>query len=280
MDKSRRKALGRLVAITVSTLIPSTLYSNSELISKGEVVSNKYIEERDICLGIYGKKENFNYNGKIKTEPWASELKKNGIEYIVDRSENILKERNRKYLAITRNIELDLSSENFRKIITTNPAEIIPLTTEVLNDYNYPGDKIVSAATVKENELEKGLWYANKEDVGKELRGKISIPYIGESEMLIYGDGTRWGLTGEFVGLIQYKEINNKVHLDTTFFVTTSGWGIFSRAGRSHAANMVRDNATILLKNSEKLVNVVKNNDISKEKYGYDNISYLNELDL
>jgi len=143
-------------------------------------------------------------------------------------------------------------------------------------------DRIEVTATVKEGNLEKGLWYVEKENSKDKIQGMVSIPYKDDKNMLIYGKGIRWGVEGEFVSLMNYKEINNKVDLNAYFFVNSRGTGFFSSLAAGLAPGMIArkvgDNAIRLLDIPEKLINVLKkNNHHIKNKKG-NKFLYLEDL--
>lgn len=276
----RREFLKYSAIFGTSLLAPSMIYGNTG----PEIIKDKKIKEKNLVLKIFEDESNFNYGGKILTEEWANKLENKGLEYIVDRSKNILNENKREYTAVFESRVLDMSIDSFKKLITVNPYFIIPLITDVLIDSNKTKDGIAVAAKIEDGDLEKGLWYVEKENVGNKIKGKVSIPYSDNEKMLVYGDGKRWGVKGEFISLINYKEVDGKTSLATCFFVDSVGTGFFSNmyAGGPFVANKVKDNAMDLFENSVKLVKGLRDKSIkiNDRKYGEKKVSYLNELDI
>jgi len=274
----RREFLKYSAAFGTLLLAPSVIYANST----PDITKDKKEKEKGLIQKIIKENSNFNYKAKVLTEDWAGNL--GGLGYIIEESKKILNEEDREYTAVSVEKTLNMPINNFKKLITANPYFIIPLTTKILIDSKKTKDGIIKAASIMEGGLEKGLWYVEKGDSKKKIRGKASIPYSNENIMLVYGEGKRWGVKGKFISIMNYEEVDKNTKLNIHFFVDSVGTGFFSKmyAGGEFVANMVKDSAMDLIKNSEKLVNVLKynKNKITKEKYGEREVSYLNELDI
>ena len=194
----------------------------------------------------------------LKEDPdFLMEFSKKNLEYSLDKIK-MLVEPDSKIPHMFERMPVNVSLNQFKKILTNDPYFSIPLFSKILMDFGNEGKGMTLLSTIFRGKRKEAFWLAsglNEFDNFKNTR--FSLPYINHNQVLFFGEGGKISVQGNTLGFSSLTEKGeNFLEIETFYAAKIDGtFSFLSENLLNKTIHAYRD----LLVFPEKIFRILKN---------------------